>query len=208
MKDLSPKHRVIRISNPQDFCTAPISSLPNALSRAAGAEGAAIVANTAESLALLIQNAELTLSLHDVEQLSQLVANIIDFVSKSEKKCPKKPFDMLVKAAGKIDLEKFSAIGNSFAIVFGELLENLALDVAGWQTVQMNLEMLVAGKHVRSFELMDYLQEEDRRKSEIAEAIQRREMEDEQKKQQADETQKEARMQELQRIPDLKVPIQ
>ena len=57
------------------------------MSRAARAEGAAIDVDTSESLAALIQNVELTLSLNDVDQLSQLVANIIDVVSKSDKTC-------------------------------------------------------------------------------------------------------------------------
>ena len=111
---------------------------------------------------------------------SQLVANIIDFVTKSDRKCLKKPFEILVKAAGKIDLEKCSAIGNSFAIIFGELLEHKTLDVGGWQTVRTTLEILVAGKRAREFELMDDLEEQELRKYKIAEEIRRKETENQQ----------------------------
>ena len=147
-------------------------------------------AEAADSVSLLLQDAELSLTLNDVEQLSQLVANIIDFVTKSDRKCLKKPFEILVKAAGKIDLEKFSAIGNSFAIIFGELLEHKTLDAGGWQTVRTNLEMLAAGKYVREFELIDDLEEQDRRKRQIAEDIRRKETENQQPEGCPDEMQK------------------
>eukprot|EP00435_Cladocopium_sp_Y103_P021257 s2745_g5.t1 len=120
---------------------------------------------TANAIVSLVKTLDLQLTLNDGEELVVLVRSIIDMTkmalanNNKEKRLTQ---ESLAKISKKVVHEKLSHVGNSFAIVFVELLDVFALNVADWEAIETSLELIVAAKHVREFEFLDHHQEEER----------------------------------------------
>ena len=118
-------------------------------------------------LVSLIKHLELQLSVADVEELVKLMKQII-------RTMPKNPGGN-TKAGNSfrksimLDERNLGNLGNAFAIVFVEVFEGGALNAGDWEMIETALECIVAAKHVRDFELMDWFQEEEARKAREAE---------------------------------------
>jgi hypothetical protein len=131
----------------------------------------------------LIKNLELQLSLVDAEELVKLIENISRAIPKhlapTTKQRPavskRLSLEKLNKLSKKVDHEGFGTLGNAFAILFVEVFEVGTLDVRDWESIETTLECIVAAKHVRDFDLMDWVQEEEARKAREAEALKQKE---------------------------------
>ena len=74
-----------------------------------------------------------------------------------------------------VDQTKFGSLANAFAIIFVEVFEVGTLAACDWEIIETALECIVAAKHVRDFELLDWVQEEEARKAREAEALKEKE---------------------------------
>ena len=119
----------------------------------------------------LIKNLELQLSLADAEELVKLIENISRAIPKHLAPTTKK----MNKLSKKVDHEGFGTLGNAFAILFVEVFEVGTLDVRDWESIDTELECIVAAKHVRDFDLMDWVQKEEAGKAREAEALKQKE---------------------------------
>ena len=123
----------------------------------------------------LIKNLELQLSLADVEELVKLIKNIANEITR-DTGATTKPRNAVRKSMNKnVDQTKFGSLGNAFAILFVEVFEVGTLDAGDWEIIETALECIVAAKHVRDFDLLDWVQEEEARKAREAEALKEKE---------------------------------
>ena len=123
----------------------------------------------------LIKNLELQLSLADVEELVKLIKNIANEITR-DTGATTKPRNAVRKSMSKnVDQTKFGSLGNAFAILFVEVFEVGTLDAGDWEIIETALECIVAAKHVRDFDLLDWVQEEEARKAREAEALKEKE---------------------------------
>ena len=146
-------------------------------------EGMQAAAYAACIVSLIKNLEELQVSLADVEELVKLIKNISRTIPKhlgpTTKQRPADfkslSLDKLNKLSKKVDHETFGTLGNAFAILFVEVFEVGTLDVRDWESIETTLECIVAAKHVRDFDLMDWVQEEEARKAREAEALKQKE---------------------------------
>jgi hypothetical protein len=146
-------------------------------------EGMQAAAYAACIVSLIKNLEELQVSLADVEELVKLIKNISRAIPKhlgpTTKQRPADfkslSLDKLNKLSKKVDHETFGTQGNAFAILFVEVFEVGTLDVRDWESIETTLECIVAAKHVRDFDLMDWVQEEEARKAREAEALKQKE---------------------------------
>ena len=114
-------------------------------------------------LVSLIKHLELQLSVADVEELVKLMKQIIRTIPKNPGGNTKAGNSFRKSVI--LDERNLGNLGNAFAIVFVEVFEGGALNAGDWEIIETALECIVAAKHVRDFELMDWFQEEEARKA-------------------------------------------
>ena len=142
-----------------------------------------MIAADASCIVSLIKNLELQLSLVDVEELVKLIKNISRAIPRDPGGTTKPgnavrksmSLDQLNKLSKNVDQTNFGTLGNAFAILFVEVFEVGTLDAGDWEIIETALECIVAAKHVRDFDLMDWVQEEEARKAREAEALKEKE---------------------------------
>ena len=126
-------------------------------------------------LVSLIKNLELQLSLGDVEELVKLMKNISNEITRETGATTKPRNSVRASLSKNVDQTKFGSLGNAFAIIFVEVFEVGTLAACDWEIIETALECIVAAKHVRDFELLDWVQEEEARKAREAEALKEKE---------------------------------
>ena len=142
-----------------------------------------MIAADAGCIVSLIKNLELQLSLVDVEELVKLIKNISREIPRDTGATTKPrtavrksmSLDKLNKLSKNVDQTNFGTLGNAFAILFVEVFEVGTLDAGDWEIIETALERIVAAKHVRDFDLLDWVQEEEARKAREAEALKEKE---------------------------------
>ncbi|CAL1160391.1 unnamed protein product [Cladocopium goreaui] len=126
-------------------------------------------------LVSLIKNLELQLSLGDVEELVKLMKNISNEITRETGATTKPRNSVRASLSKNVDQTKFGSLANAFAIIFVEVFEVGTLAACDWEIIETALECIVAAKHVRDFELLDWVQEEEARKAREAEALKEKE---------------------------------